>query len=88
MPTPTSAPTVASIETAVRSVTAEALNLPDVAPEDNLLELGVDSLVATWILAELRTRLLVEIPLIDVFESVNVRAFAEHISDLIAEVEH
>jgi acyl carrier protein len=80
-----SAPTVSDIETTVRSVAAEALGLPDVRPDDNLLDLGVDSLVATRIVATLRTQYLVDIPLIDVFDASDVRDFAERVFDLLDE---
>ncbi|MFI9804233.1 phosphopantetheine-binding protein [Streptomyces sp. NPDC052301] len=75
--------TLADVEAAVLSTTAEFLQLPEVRPDDNMLELGVDSLVATRIVAALRTRFGVDIPLIDVFENPVVSDFAESVHDLV-----
>ena len=75
--------TLADVETAVLTVTADVLKLPEVRLDDNLLELGVDSLVATRIVAALRTRFQVDIPLLNVFESPVLSEFAESVLDLI-----
>lgn len=75
--------TLADVETAVLTVTADVLKLPEVRLNDNLLELGVDSLVATRIVAALRTRFQVDIPLLNVFESPVLSEFAESVLDLI-----
>ncbi|AUG75713.1 hypothetical protein CFP65_0764 [Kitasatospora sp. MMS16-BH015] len=83
MPSP--ALTLDRIQAAVRRVTAEVLDLDQVGPDDNLLELGVDSLVATRIVAALRTELLVDIPLLNVFESPVIGEFAESVLDLATE---
>ncbi|MFF1839701.1 phosphopantetheine-binding protein [Streptomyces sp. NPDC058231] len=79
----TNSVTLATVEAEVLAVTAEILKLPEVRLEDNLLELGVDSLVATRIVAALRTRFGVDIPLLNVFETPVLSEFAESVLDLI-----
>ncbi|WP_448321934.1 phosphopantetheine-binding protein [Streptomyces sp. CO7] len=74
---------LADVQAAVVAVTAEVLQMPDVGIEDNLLELGVDSLVATRIVAALRTRFGVDIPLLNVFEYPGLDEFAESVLDLV-----
>lgn len=80
-----SAPTVSALEELVRAVTSEALDLTHVAPSDNLLELGVDSLVAALIVARLRATFGLDVPLVEVFESADVHDFAERAMDLVLE---
>ncbi|MEU6087678.1 phosphopantetheine-binding protein [Streptomyces sp. NPDC047085] len=75
--------TLADVEIAVLAVTAEAVGLPEVTLDDNLLELGVDSLVATRIVAVLRTRFGADIPLLNVFEYPELREFAVSVLDTI-----
>ncbi|MEV0176933.1 phosphopantetheine-binding protein [Streptomyces sp. NPDC050803] len=75
--------TLADVETAVLTVTAEALNVPEVRLDDNLLELGVDSLVATRIVAALRTRFGADIPLLNVFEYPVLSEFAVSVLDTV-----
>ncbi|MFJ9864340.1 phosphopantetheine-binding protein [Streptomyces sp. NPDC101165] len=75
--------TLADVEIAVLAVTAEALGHPEVNLDDNLLELGVDSLVATRIVAALRTRFGADIPLLNVFEYPELREFAVSVLDTI-----
>ncbi|MER5638842.1 phosphopantetheine-binding protein [Kitasatospora sp. NPDC002227] len=72
---------------AVRRITAEILELDDIRLDDNLLELGVDSLVATRIVAALRTELQLDIPLLNVFESPEVGEFAESLLELDPDAE-
>ncbi|MDQ0599364.1 acyl carrier protein [Streptomyces canus] len=75
--------TLADVEAVVLAVTAEALNVPEVHLDDNLLELGVDSLVATRIVAALRTRFGADIPLLNIFEYPELREFAISVLDTI-----
>ncbi|MFF7333610.1 phosphopantetheine-binding protein [Streptomyces sp. NPDC008150] len=75
--------TLADVEAAVREITASVLDLPDVECDANLLELGVDSFVATRIVAALRTRFDTEVPLILLFEEPEVAVFAESVHDLV-----
>ncbi|GHE78645.1 hypothetical protein GCM10014715_37370 [Streptomyces spiralis] len=84
---PTDTATLAEVETAVHDITAGALGLSAVGRHDNLLELGVDSLVATRIVAALRTRYGVEIPLILLFEHPEIAEFAESVHDLVLELD-
>jgi acyl carrier protein len=79
----TTSVTLDVVEAVVLSTTAEILKLPEVRLDDNLLELGVDSLVATRIVAALRTRFGVDIPLLNVFETPVLSEFAESVLDLI-----
>jgi acyl carrier protein len=83
----TTALTLDQIQDTVRRVTAEILELPEVKLDDNLLELGVDSLVATRIVAALRTELQVDIPLLNVFESPEVGEFSESVLELTTDDE-
>ncbi|WP_441247468.1 phosphopantetheine-binding protein [Kitasatospora sp. McL0602] len=81
----TTALTLTQIQATVRKITAEILELPEVTLDDNLLELGVDSLVATRIVAALRTEFKVDIPLLNVFESPEIGEFSESIFDLTSD---
>jgi acyl carrier protein len=83
---PTEAISVVDVERAVTEVAAEALRLPLVDLDDNLLELGVDSLVGARIVVALRTRFGVEIPLLDLFNNPRVGDFARLVWDEVESV--
>jgi acyl carrier protein len=69
----------------ITSFTAEALAIPAVSADSNLLELGVDSLVAARIVAGLRAKLRINIPLITLFQNPYVPDFALEIVALYEE---
>jgi nonribosomal peptide synthetase DhbF len=73
------------VQSAVCVVTAKALNLTSVSPEDNFFELGLTSVTAVRIVAELRTTFHVEIPLVNVFEMPELAVFSESVFELIEE---
>jgi acyl carrier protein len=79
------APTTADVADVVTKTAAQLLKLPDVSTEDNLLELGVDSLVGTRIVVELHSRFDVEVPLILLFEHPVVSDFVDVVLDVCAE---
>jgi amino acid adenylation domain-containing protein len=61
-------------EQAMAAVWAEVLGLREVGVEDNFFELGGHSLLATQLIARLRERLGLEVPLRALFEKPTVRA--------------
>jgi acyl carrier protein len=69
----------------ITSFTAEALAVPSVCADGNLLELGVDSLLAARIVARLRADLSINIPLITLFENPRIPDFALEIVALYEE---
>ncbi|MFJ7333687.1 phosphopantetheine-binding protein [Streptomyces sp. NPDC101110] len=79
--------TLEEVESVVIETTAHVLQMPDVERTDNFFDLGVDSLVAARILTELRNRLGVDVPLVQVFETPDIDEFCESLLDLLAEAE-
>jgi acyl carrier protein len=69
----------AAVERAIAEATAEALGVPGVGRDDNLLELGVDSLAGARIVGRLRNGLGLDIPLLALFENPVVADLAEEI---------
>jgi acyl carrier protein len=80
---PLALPTLADIESSIATTTAEILKLASVESDDNLLELGVDSLVGTRIVVALRSRFDVEVPLLTLFENPVVADFARAVLDIV-----
>jgi pyochelin synthetase len=58
---------------------SEVLTLSDVSIEDNFYELGGDSLLATKLVARIRTTFNIELPLQIIFENVTIAMMAEAI---------
>jgi arthrofactin-type cyclic lipopeptide synthetase C len=79
--------TLEEIESAVIETTEHTLQTSGVKRTDNFFDLGVDSLVAARILTELRNRLGVDVPLVQVFETPDIDEFCEVLLDLLAEAE-
>jgi acyl carrier protein len=73
---------LSDVENAVREALTEVLKRSDFTDDDNLLELGVDSLVGTRIVVGLRDRLDVEIPLLTLFENPVIADFAQAVFEL------
>ncbi len=69
----------------VCAVVAAALGHSTVGPDDNMLELGVDSLVGTRIVVDLRGQLGVNVLLLHLFENPLVGDFAALVSELVCE---
>jgi acyl carrier protein len=57
------------IDQIVLTLWREALGVQDAGPDDDFFELGGDSLVATRLVARLRERLGIAVPLLAVFEN-------------------
>jgi acyl carrier protein len=67
-------------------VVSEVLGIP-VSAENNLLELGVDSLIATRIVVIIRSILNVDVPISALFENPVMGDFAMAVADLADESE-
>lgn len=70
------------LETLLTELWQALLKREDVGPEDDLFALGGHSLLATRLIARLRDRLGVELPLIAVFETPTIRALAKVLARL------
>ncbi len=71
------APT-SELTTMIAAVFAEVLGLEEVAPEDDFLKLGGDSLAAVQALVRLRERHELDLPLAAIFDAPTARGLAEH----------
>jgi amino acid adenylation domain-containing protein len=65
-----------SIEAVLTDLWQALLKRDDVAPDDDFFALGGHSLLATRLIARLRDRLGIELPLISIFETPTIRALA------------
>jgi acyl carrier protein len=70
------------ITDAVFRIVTEVLGR-EITRDDNLLKLGVDSLVATRIVVTIRTRLSLDVPLLTLFENPVMGDFADTVSELV-----
>jgi len=79
-----SSPAVAEgrIETLLTELWQALLKREDVGPEDDFFALGGHSLLATRLIARLRDRLGIELPLISIFETPTIRGLAAVIVQL------
>jgi amino acid adenylation domain-containing protein len=68
-----------TLEEAVASIWAQVLKIERVSVFDNFFELGGHSLLATQIVARLRDKLQVELPLASIFEAPTVAELAERL---------
>ena len=64
------------IETTLTELWQTLLKRADVGPEDDFFALGGHSLLATRLIARLRDRLGIELPLISIFETPTIRGLA------------
>lgn len=70
---------MSEVESAVASIWREVLNVSRPGPHDNFFELGGHSLLAIRILARVRSRFGIEVPVQTVFERPTITSFAEWI---------
>jgi acyl carrier protein len=76
---------VTAIEATLQSLWAELLRRDSVGVGDDFFALGGHSLLATRLIARLRDRLGVEVPLIRLFENPSIRDLAPVIANLLAQ---
>jgi acyl carrier protein len=69
-------------EATVAAIWSEVLGIPEPGRDDNFLSLGGHSLSAMQVIARLRARLAVELPVHSIFSSPTVRALARTIDEL------
>jgi phthiocerol/phenolphthiocerol synthesis type-I polyketide synthase E len=69
------------VEAVVAQVWGELLGLQEVGVHDNFFDLGGNSLIGLRVIAELKKRLGVEIPVRKLFEGPTVRAFARSLEE-------
>ncbi|MFE4860735.1 phosphopantetheine-binding protein [Streptomyces sp. NPDC056670] len=81
---PISESTVAAVSETVLKVVSDVLKQP-VALTDNLLMLGVDSLVGTRIVVIIRSELAVDVPLLTLFENPVLQDFVTEVAELVQE---
>jgi yersiniabactin nonribosomal peptide synthetase len=74
--------TLSTVSGTVYKVVGEVLK-QSVEPTDNMLQLGVDSLVGTRIVVSLRSELGVEVPLLLIFENPVLGDFAAGVAELV-----
>ncbi|MFK8908602.1 phosphopantetheine-binding protein [Streptomyces sp. YS-3] len=73
---------MAAVSETVTRVISEVLKQP-VALTDNLLELGVDSLVGTRIVVNLRSELGADVPLLLLFENPVLSDFVDVVAEVV-----
>lgn len=76
---------VAAVGEVVTRIIAEVLKRP-VSDTDNLLELGVDSLVGTHIVVLIRAELEVDVPLLVLFENPILGDFTAEVAELVQDL--
>jgi acyl carrier protein len=81
---PISESAVAAVSETVTKIVSDVLKQP-VALTDNLLELGVDSLVGTRIVVIIRSELGVDVPLLVLFENPVLGEFVAEVTELLQE---
>ncbi|MFD9654908.1 phosphopantetheine-binding protein [Streptomyces mirabilis] len=81
---PISESVVAAVSETVTKIVSDVLKQP-VALADNLLELGVDSLVGTRIVVIIRSELGVDVPLLVLFENPVLGEFVAEVTELLQE---
>lgn len=69
-------------EDVLAAVYRRALNIPDIGIDDDVFVLGADSLRALWVIADVRERLGIELPLPSVFSHRTIRALSRAIEGL------
>ncbi len=70
------------IEATLTELWQTLLKREDIGPEDDFFALGGHSLLATRLIARLRDRLGIELPLISIFETPTIRALAAVVAQL------
>ncbi|HYX26699.1 MAG TPA: phosphopantetheine-binding protein, partial [Thermoanaerobaculia bacterium] len=76
-------PPASEVEEALAEIWAETLGLARVGVQDNFFELGGHSLLATQVIARLRERLRVDLPLIALFQMPTVEQLAVVVEEKI-----
>lgn len=77
------APPTTELERLLADIWAEVLGIPQVGVNDNFLELGGDSILATRVVSRVRQALEVELSLIQFFENPTVASLAAIVEDLV-----
>jgi len=72
-------------EELLASIWAEVLGLPRVGTQDNFFEMGGHSLLATQVLARLRERIQIDLPLRSFFEAPTIAALALEVERMLTE---
>ncbi|HEX4966814.1 MAG TPA: amino acid adenylation domain-containing protein [Thermoanaerobaculia bacterium] len=76
-------PPASEVEEALAAIWAEALGIARVGAQDNFFELGGHSLLATQVIARIRERLRVDLPLITLFQMPTVEQLAVAVEEKI-----
>jgi amino acid adenylation domain-containing protein len=76
-------PPASEVEEALAAIWAEALGIARVGVQDNFFELGGHSLLATQVIARIRERLRVDLPLIALFQMPTVEQLAVAVEEKI-----
>jgi acyl carrier protein len=76
-------PPASEVEEALAGIWAEALGIARVGVQDNFFELGGHSLLATQVIARIRERLRVDLPLIALFQMPTVEQLAVAVEEKI-----
>lgn len=72
-----------AIETLIAQVWSEVLNIDDINANDNFFELGGHSLMAIRVIARIKKRMKLTIPMTAVFEHPQLSMLARHVEDEI-----
>jgi amino acid adenylation domain-containing protein len=75
--------TASSLEASLGEVVSELLHLSEVGPDDDFFLLGGHSLLGTQLIARIRERFDVEVPLLTLFERPTIRALSAEIDRLL-----
>ena len=71
------------LEETIAAIWAQVLKIEQVSAHDNFFELGGHSLLATQVVARLRDKLQVELPLSSIFEAPTVAELAERLDAIL-----